>query len=142
MRLHAVLALLLVMSCKGSTAPDLDKLLEIIAPHGAQSFDAAAHARGCPEDQPLGEYVALLVTLGRHGDAPGDIHSLEGGCGAFPAAPAPIDPPPDPAYWYCTIDARVSDPAGESPWHYALRLRIRKEGSVPDLDTLACPGTP
>ena len=62
--------------------------------------------------------------------------------GAFPAELAPIDPPSDPAFWYCRIDSYTVDPEGESPWHYELRLRIRKADSGVDLATLGCPRTP
>jgi len=53
-----------------------------------------------------------------------------------------IDPPEDPAYWFCRIEGFSSDRAGESPWRYELRLRVRRQDGTPDLLTLACPGTP
>ena len=82
-------------------------------------------------------YVQRLVDYGSHGDGP---HALTIGCGAFPAEPMSIDPPADPAYWFCVIDARNSDPAGESPWHYALHVRVRKADNAVDVATAACPG--
>jgi hypothetical protein len=123
-------------------APDLAALRALLAPHADVRFDASANARGCPDDQSLGEYVARLVSYGGQGDQPGDTHWLKGGCGAFTAQIGPIDPPASADHWYCTIDAYTSDPTGESPWHYELRLRVRKSDGAPDLTTLGCPGMP
>jgi hypothetical protein len=123
-------------------APDIAELRALLEPHAGLTFDAGAVARGCPTDQSLGTYVAMLVKYGGEGDAPGDTHRLTGSCGAFPAAPIPIDPPSSPAHWYCTISAYTSDPAGESPWRYELRLRVRRADRGIDLATLACPGAP
>ena len=120
--------------------PDLDGLRLILARHPRRLFDEAAQARGCPADETLGEYVERLVTYGSPIDD-GDIHRLSGGCGPFPKQPVAIDPPADDAYWYCYIEAYTSDPAGASPWHYELRLRVSKLDRVADLTTLACPGT-
>lgn len=125
-----------------AVAPDLAGLRAMLEPHAAMRFDAGAQERGCPDDTSLGEYVALLVHNGGEGDQPGDTHRLTGTCGAFPAQLAPVDPPASADHWYCTIDAYTSDPAGESPWHYELRLRVRKADTAPDLTTLGCPGTP
>ena len=124
--------------------PDLARLRALLAPHAARGFDAGARDRGCPADQTLGAYVAMLVAYGTGTDpdaSPDDTHRLVGGCGGFPAAPIPIDPPADPGYWFCTIDSSTVDAAGESPWHYELRLRVRRADGAPDLTTLACPGT-
>jgi hypothetical protein len=114
----------------------------MLARHASRRFDAAAGDRGCPADQTLGEYVAMLVRNGGQGDSPGDIHQLGGVClDAIPDADRiALDPPADPAYWQCRIDAWTSDPEGESPWHYELRLRVRRSNRTPDLTTLSCPG--
>jgi hypothetical protein len=124
------------------TVPDFAGVRAAVAPHAQHVFDAGALGRGCPADQTLGEYVAMLVTNGTGAADSKDTHRLTGGCGAFPAELAPIDPPSDAAYWYCRIDSYTVDPEGESPWHYELRLRIRKADSGVDLATLGCPGTP
>jgi|GEM_PF-1517885 len=149
------LALVLLGGCAGEThgapaqaaasreaAPDLRGLRVLLAAHGALRFDAAAQARGCPADQTLREYVAMLAQRGEEREAPDDVLRFSGGCvEAVPTAEQlPLDPPIDAAYWPCRIDAYVSDAAGESPWHYALRLRVGKRDSAPDLQTLACPG--
>ena len=127
---------------KPPTVPDLAGVRAAVAPHAEHRFDAAATERGCPPDQTLGEYVALLVTNGTGEPGSKDTHRLTGGCGAFPVELAPIDPPSDPAFWYCRLDSYTSDPEGESPWHYELRLRIRTTDGSVDLATLGCPGTP
>lgn len=116
----------------------------MLAQHHSWRFDAGAQDRGCPADQTLGEYLALLARYGRQGDAPGDVHRLAGAClDEIPEADRiAIDPPADPAYWLCRIDAYTSDPAGESPWHYELRLRVSRSSRAVDVATLACPGTP
>ena len=125
-----------------AAAPDLAAVRKAVDPHGHVRFTPASVERGCPPDQSLGEYIALLVTNGTGEPGSKDTHRLTGGCGAFPAQLAPIDPPSDPAFWYCRIDSYTSDPEGESPWHYELRLRIRKTDGSVDLATLGCPGTP
>jgi len=125
-------------------APDLAAVQALLVRHQALRFDAAAQDRGCPAEQSLGEYVAMLAHNGGQGDAPGDVHQLAGTClDRFAEADRmALDPPADPAYWLCRIDAYTSDPAGESPWHYELRLRVKRADRTVDLGTLACPGTP
>jgi len=120
--------------------PDLDGLRLILARHPRLRFDEAAQGRGCPAEETLGEYVERLVTYGSPIDD-GDVHRLSGGCGPFPKQPSEIDPPADDAYWYCYIEAYTSDPAGASPWHYELRVRVSKVDRAADLSTIACPGT-
>ena len=120
--------------------PDLDGLRVILARHRRFRFDEAAQARGCPAEESLGEYVKRLVKYGSPIDD-GDVHRLSGGCGPFPKRPIAIDPPADDAYWYCYIEAYASDPAGASPWHYELRVRVSKLDRAADLSTVACPGT-
>jgi hypothetical protein len=129
---------------RAEPAPDLARLREILRPHAGHRFDLAAQGRGCHGDSSLGEYVELLVKNGGSAEEPNDVHRLTGGCGTAPEAGErmPIDPPVDAAYWFCRIDAYTSDPRGESPWHYELRLRIRRSDGEPDLGHLACPGTP
>jgi hypothetical protein len=114
-------------------APDLASLQALLRPHADEHFDEHATTdRGCPVADTVGAYLAML-----HRNAAGG--SFTGGCGAFPATPVPIDPPADPEYWYCRIDASITE--GE-PWHYELRLRVRKSDREPDFKTVACPGTP
>jgi hypothetical protein len=149
-----IVSLLALSSCRnqparrgmaaGKAAPDLARLRAILRPHAAHRFDAAAQERGCPGDSSLGQYVDLLVENGGSGSEPGDVHRLTGGCGEAPEVEKrlPIDPPVDPRYWFCRIDAYTSDPQGESPWHYELRLRVRRADGEPDLGHLTCPGTP
>jgi hypothetical protein len=121
--------------------PSLGELRQLLSPHEARSFDAAALERGCSADQSLGAYLAMLVENGSP-SADGDIHRLEGGCTTVPpgAARAPVDPPVDPAFWDCRIEAFSSDPAGESPWRYELRFRVRRADRTVDLEHLSCPG--
>jgi hypothetical protein len=128
------------------SAPDLAKLRSLLRPHASHAFDAAARGRGCPADRTLGGYIDDLVKHGTHGD-PGDTVRLTGGCTEFRSGPGspprvPIDPPASAEHWSCRIDAYASDAKGESPWHYELRLRVRKRDLAPDLVTLACPGAP
>ncbi len=125
------------------TVPDLAGIRAALAPHAGMKFDAKATTHGaCPADQTLGEYVALLVGNGIGPDGSTDTHRLTGTCGEFPVAPVPLDPPADPAYWYCVLDSYTSDPAGESPWHYELRMRIHRSDGTVDRTTFGCPGTP
>lgn len=119
--------------------PDLDELRVIVSAYGSFEFDPGAIARGCPEGEMIREYLARLNQYGSPIDD-GDVHRLTGGCGEFPRIPGPVDPPRSNAHWFCVIDAYTSDPAGESPWHYELRARIRKVDRTLDLATLACPG--
>jgi hypothetical protein len=117
-----------------AAAPDLASLRTLLRPHDADRFDEiASRERGCPADQTVAEYIATL-------EQNADRHTLTGGCGAFPAHPAFIDPEADAAFWYCRIDGYSID-AGE-PWHYELRIRLRKADQAPDFTTVACPGTP
>jgi dimethylargininase len=125
-------------------APTLDELIGLLETHRATPFSAEARDRGCPRDQTVGEYVDTLVRIGREGEDPVDVHSLTGGCGEWPSedAMAPIDPPRDGDFFYCKVDSRTSDPAGESPWHYELRVRVARHDLTVDLATAGCPGTP
>lgn len=116
--------------------PDVD-VLRAVLPHVAFGSDT----RGCVSHEGVDAYAANLVAAGRKGfGRAGDRHTLTGGCGDFPAGLLPIDPPRDDAYWFCVVDARVVDPAGDSPWHYALHIRMRKADGVIDVATAACPG--
>lgn len=117
-----------------TAAPDLASLRALVRPHAEQPFDATAtDERGCPADQTVGAYVAMLERNAAGG-------TFTGGCGPFPARRAPIDPPVDPEYWYCRIDAFTAE--GGEPWHYELRIRVRRSDREPDWKTVACPGTP
>jgi len=114
-------------------APDLASLRGLLRRHADDRFDEnATNERGCSVEDTIGTYLAMLERNASGG-------SFTGGCGPFPARPAPIDPPAAPEYWYCRIDASITD--GE-PWHYELRLRVRKSDREPDVKTIACPGTP
>ena len=121
-------------------APDLAALRVILAQHGARSFDGAAQARGCPSDATLAHYLDLLVSTASPDPASSDVLRLTGGCDAGHLPRIPIDPPLDPAYWDCRIHAYASGEAGESPWHYELRLRVRRSDRTVDLDNFSCPG--
>jgi len=138
--------LVLPLSAIKTPAPNLSTLQRLLTPHAGAKFAANAREKGCPRDQTLGEYLAMLVQngSGRASEAPDDLHRLTGGCANASTSNErmPLDPPADPAYWFCRIDAYTSDPEGDSPWHYELRLRVRKSDLAPDLETLACPGTP
>ncbi len=125
-------------------APTLDELIGLLEPHRQAAFSAEALERGCPSDKTVGEYVDTLVRIGREGEDPVDVHSLTGGCGEWPGedAVAPVDPPRDDAYFYCKLDSKTSDPAGESPWHYELRVRVSRQDLTVDVATAGCPGTP
>jgi len=116
--------------------PDLSELRALVTQHADAEFDAHARERGCSEELALHAYLEQLEGNGTRGD----IHYLRGGCGPFPTTPLPIDPPVDPAYWFCTVDAYTADTAGDSPWHYALHVRVRIIDRAIDLDTVACPG--
>lgn len=121
--------------------PDLARLRQLLAPHASSKFGkVSADDRGCSVAPTIGEYVEQLVHYGEQGDAPGDTHYLHGGCGDHFAQPTGIDPPASPEYWLCNLEAYSSDPEGESPWHYELRVRIRKADGALDIPTIACPG--
>lgn len=121
-----------------STVPDLAKLRSLLAPHDRDAFTKdAIENRACPANT-LGNYIELLYREGTTGP---DHHELVGGCGPFPAHPSMIDPPSDAAYWYCRIDSHVVGSDGE-PWHYELRIRVRKRDLDLDFATMSCPGTP
>lgn len=114
---------------------------------GPRRFTAEDVERGCPAST-LGEYLALLEANTRPDPVdPSAIVSLEGGCaegvptsrhGAFDG----LWPAPDEAFWLCHVDAFASDAAGESPWHYELRVRVRRDERRVDPTWLACPGLP
>ena len=128
-------------TASAGAAPSLGELRQLLSPHASHAFDAPSLERGCPGDQTLGQYIAMLVENGS-ASADGDVHRLEGGCEivAPGASRRPVDPPLDPAFWDCRIEAFASDPAGESPWHYELRLRVRRADRTVDLAHLSCPG--
>jgi len=122
-------------------APDLARLRTLLEPLARSQFGKrSADDRGCSIAPTIGEYVGQLVQYGEHGADPGDRHWLRGGCADDYAEATGIDPPASPDYWLCRIEAYASDPTGESPWHYQLRLRVRKADGVIDIPTLACPG--
>lgn len=116
--------------------PNLTELRSLVEARDRDMFSPAAiAARGCPANLTVGQYVASLVANGTRGPDP---HELSGGCGPFPEHPIPIDPPRDDVYWYCRIDSHVD--GAEDPWHYELRVRVRKRDRVLDLATASCPG--
>ena len=71
---------------------------------------------------------------------PGDTHELKDSCRDAYEQRRDIDPLASPDYWMCISDSYVSDPSGESAWHYELRVRVRKSDARVDLMTLSCPG--
>ncbi len=103
--------LVLPRSADKIPAPDLSTLQRLLKPHAGAKFAANSHEKGCPTDQTLGEYLAMLVRNGCGSDAPDDIHHLTGGCANASTSNErmPLDPPADPAYWFCRIDAYTSD---------------------------------
>ena len=110
--------------------PDLAKLRGLLAPHDRDAFtEDAIENRACQKGT-LGDYIALLDREGK----------TTGGCGPFPTQHSAIDPPVDPAYWYCRIESTSND--GGEPWHYELRIRVRKSDLDLDFATMTCPGTP
>lgn len=114
--------------------PDLAKLRVLLEPHGRDTFTGQ---NACPTGT-LGSYLEMLYTNGTpNGD--GEQHELTGGCGPFPQYAAVIDPPADAAYWYCRIESSVR---GAEPWHYELRIRVRKSDLDLDFATMTCPGSP
>lgn len=127
---------------RAATAPDLAQLRTMLEPlHDHVFTNEERDARGCPSDQTLGEYLALLDqnTEADPGE-PDRVNERTGGCDVqtedamWPAA--------DPAYWLCTVRAHSRDAAGESPWTYELRVRVRRSDGAIDPSWLACPGTP
>ncbi len=123
------------------TAPNRDELIALLQPHATHPL-AAANERGCPADETLGVWTARLIQYGSPNND-GDVHRLTGGCGARTATMNLPPPTSEDAatYWYCSIDAYSSDPAGESPWSCGLIVRVRKADRSVDLTTLSCPGT-
>jgi hypothetical protein len=122
--------------------PQQTELRALLVAHSSHRFDGAAQQRGCPAEQSLGEYVATLVrNTSNPEDAADDRSRFALACEAAQSWPAtPMDPPASPAYWPCRIDAFSSDSAGESPWRYELRFRVRRSDRTLDLETFACPG--
>lgn len=126
--------------------PDLAALRALLDAERARTFAPADVERGCPEGT-IGDYLAVLEQNTRPDPSePDAIVSLEGGCAAgVPAGrSAVVDalwPAPDAAHWLCHVDAYASDAAGESPWHYELRVRVRRGGGL-DPEWIACPGLP
>lgn len=124
-----------------AVAPSSGELRSLLDSHANHPFDAAARERGCPADQSLGEYVATLVRNTTPDGSTDDIHRFSIECTSSPAwSSMPLDPPRDAEHWACRIDAYTSDRAGDSPWHYELRFRVRQSNRALDLATLACPG--
>lgn len=123
--------------------PDLARLRALLTPHASHRFDLSAQTRGCP-DSTLGEYLETLSSqTAPDPQSPNEVRRLTGSCTDFPPTTSLtlVDPPADPAYWFCRIDAFVSDTSGESPWHYELRLRVNRDDQGIDLDHLGCPGS-
>lgn len=120
-------------------APDLARLRGLLAPLRDHAFTTEEQARGCPADQSLGEYLALLDrNTEPDPDEPDRVNERTGGCDVVPADA--MWPPPDPAYRPCTVRAHSRDAAGESPWTYELRVRVRRDDGSLDPTWIACPG--
>lgn len=125
-----------------STAPDLAQLRARLVPLHDRAFTSEERdERGCPSDQTLGEYLALLDrNTEADPDEPDRVNERTGGCDV-PTEDA-MWPAPDPAYWRCTVSAYTRDADGESPWHYELRVRVRRSDGAIDPSWIACPGMP
>lgn len=125
-----------------SSPPDLAALRALLAPLADRAFTAEERdERGCPSDQSLGEYLALLdQNTEPDPDEPDRVNERTGGCDITPEDA--MWPEDDPAYWRCTVSAYTSDAAGESPWHYELRVRVRRSDGTLDPSWIACPGMP
>lgn len=127
-------------TASSALAPSSEELRALLSAQRSHRFDDAARARGCPAEQSLGEYLDLLVR-NTTSDEDGGVHRLTMSCGeGAPSRVTPMDPPASDAHWRCVVDAYAVDPEGESPWHYELRLRVRKSDRRIDLDNLSCPG--
>ena len=125
-----------------SSPPDLATLRTMLEPlHGHAFTNEERDARGCPSDQTLGEYLALLdQNTEPDPDDPDRVNERTGGCDV-PIGDA-MWPDPDPGYWPCTVRAHSRDAAGESPWTYELRVRVRRSDGAIDPSWIACPGMP
>lgn len=125
-----------------ATPPDLAQLRALLEPWHDHVFTSDERdLRGCPLDQTLGAYLALLdENTEPDPEEPGRVNERTGGCDV-PTEDA-MWPEPDPAYWLCTVRAYTRDEAGDSPWHYELRVRVRRSDGAVDPSWIACPGTP
>lgn len=157
--MRSAIGLILVLGCgapaptssppaRREAPPDLAELRTLLAAQAQRRFTADDVERGCPADQTLGEYLALLEANTRTDPHdPSAIVALDGGCAPTPpttrhGALDPLWPPEDDASWLCHVDAFASDAAGESPWHYELRVRVRRDDRGLDPSWLSCPGLP
>jgi hypothetical protein len=121
--------------------PDLAALRALLVPLHDRAFTSEEQERGCPADQSLGQYLALLdQNTEPDPDEPDRVNERTGGCDV-PTEDA-LWPAPDPAYWCCTVSAYTRDAAGDSPWHYELRTRVRRSDGAVDPSWIACPGMP
>ncbi|MBN8610992.1 MAG: hypothetical protein J0L92_10435 [Deltaproteobacteria bacterium] len=122
--------------------PDLAQLRALLEPlHGHTFTNEERDERGCPPDQDLGAYLAMLdQNTAPDPSEPGRVNERTGGCDV-PTEDA-MWPEPDPAYWLCTVSAYTRDAGGESPWHYELRVRVRRSDGAIDPSWIACPGMP
>lgn len=119
--------------------PTLEQLRASLVSLHDHAFTADEQARGCPADQSLGAYLALLdQNTEPDPDDPGAVRERTGGCDV--ATDDAMWPAADPAYWPCTVRAHANDAAGESPWTYELRVRVRRSDAAIDPSWIACPG--
>ena len=120
-------------------APDLRQLRQLLAGASQHAFTTDEQARGCPAGETVGQYLAMLDQNTEPDESePGRVVERTGGCDV--AAEDAMWPAPDPALWRCTVRAHTVDEAGESPWTYELRVRVRHADGSLDLGWLACPG--
>jgi hypothetical protein len=130
-----------VTTASASAPPDLAALRARLVPLHGHVFTAEEQARGCPDDQTLGEYLALLdANTEPDPTEPDRVNERTGGCDV--ATNDAMWPEPDGATWRCTVRAHSRDAAGESPWTYELRVRVRREDGTIDPSWIACPGLP
>ena len=122
-----------------TSPPNLAELRELLRDEAQHAFTEEEQARGCPSGQTIAEYLTMLdENTQPDASDPGGTRELTGGCD-IPFGDA-LSPEADPALWTCTVKAHVVDAAGESPWTYELRIRVRREDRTLDTRWIACPG--
>ena len=122
-----------------ASPPDLAELRQLLAGVSQHTFTAEEQARGCPSGETVQQYLATLDQNTQPDPSePDRILERSGGCDVSPADA--LWPEPDPALWLCTVKAHTVDAAGESPWTYELRVRVRRADRTLDTSFIACPG--
>lgn len=122
-----------------TSPPNLAELRVLLREVAQHAFTAEEQARGCPSGQTIAEYLTMLdENTEPDASDPGGTRELTGGCD-IPLGDA-MWPEGDPGLWACTVKAHVVDAAGESPWTYELRIRVRRSDRTLDPSWMACPG--